>query len=591
MTSRAVADPEGRRLLAPGVGAASWLIMLEAVAQIFHNFITGLIVGTIAIALVGLRHIRDCIVRRVPVLPRFVRHKMDVVFVVASFIVIAPAVSRYAHDELFRTGHLALVSQFENGTFPPRFTQFAEFDFPYHYGFDLMAAAWGTIFRLSPSMAIDVTTTLAWCYTAWLGCYLGRRLCGARWGVLAGLLVLFGGGVHLLCGPSTAPLGHKLMGVCDVDGLWVNPPLSSYFFQHPFGLGIPFFLTTLALLADRASGAHLPRYVLFGILFLALAESQFVIFACGSTAFVVAESFHRRRLEFRRVAGAVASVAFAWAGAFGLGGFLADSAHRPSMALDFHLGTTNHLWGTLVWSARSYGVLLPIGLAGLFRLRREKGFVTLVGVGAFFVPNLVRYRFSWDIVKFATVAELALALSTAAFLTHILERPRDGKFAAVFSKMLAATIVIAGIGWSISFLSAPWLRVRNTCFDPAPAGYSADDAAVISYLRRHVKPGESVYRSYFASVAYGQSGGLSTPWPDEAESFGFSTQTTSDRRRFLKSLPPDATQYAAHKIVWLVLDSSDNRLRQHSARWIRNGLADIVLTHGELIVVRFREKR
>lgn len=590
MTSRAVADPEGRRVLAPGVGVASWLVTVEAAAQIFHNFITGLIIGTLAIALVGLWHVRDCLIRQVPLVPRAIRHKLDLVFMVGTFIVITPAVGRYAHDELFRTGHLALVSQFENGTFPPRFTQFAELEFPYHYGFDLMAAAWGTILRLSASTAIDVTTTLAWLYTAWLGCYLGRKLCGARRGTLAGLLVLFGGGIHLFCTPAKAPLGHKLMGVCDVDGVWANPPLGSYFFQHPFGLGIPFFLTIITLLADRAAGANRARYVVFAILFLAFSQSQFVLFVCGSTAFVVAESFHRRRLEFRRMAGAIGSVMFAWAGAIALGGFLANSAHRPSLALMFHLGATAHLWGTLLWNARTYGVLLPIGLAGLFRLRREKFFVALVALGAFLVPNIARYRFTWDIVKFATVAELALALSTAAFCIHILERYRSGKFGPIFAKTLAAIIVIAGIGWSISFHAAAWLRIPNTCFDPVPATYRADDAAVISYLRRHVKPGESVYRSYIPSVAYGQSGGLSTPWPDEAEGFGFAPQITRARRQFLKTLPPDAPTYAAHRIVWFVLDSSDARLRKHGYQWVHDGLADIVLQQGDLLVLRLREK-
>lgn len=591
LTSRAVADPEGRRVLAPGVGVASWLVTTEAVARIVHDFITGLVIGTIAIALVGLWYVRNCLTRRVPLVPRAIRHKMDLVFMVGTFIVIVPAVGRYAHDELFRTGHLALVSQFENGTFPPRFSQFAELEFPYHYGFDLIAAAWGTILRLSASRAIDVTTTLAWFYTAWLGCYLGRKLCGARRGTIAGLLVLFGGGIHLFCTSPKASLGHKLMGVCNVDGIWANPPLGSYFFQHPFGLGIPFFLTILSLLADRAAGANRARYVVFAILFLALSQSQFVLFVCGSTAFVVAESFHRRRRDFRRVAGAIGSVLFAWIGAIFLGGFLTDTGPRQKIALVFHLGATNHLWDTLIWTARTYGILLPIGLAGLFRLRREKLFVALVASGAFLVPNLVRYRFTWDIVKFATVAELALALSTAAFCIHMLERYRSGKLGPIFSKTLASIIVIGGIGWSISFHAAAWLRVPDTCFDAAPATYRADDAAVISYLRRHVKPGESVYRSYLISSAYSQWGGLSTPWPDEAESFGFAPQITRARRRFLKTLPPDAPTYAAHRIVWFVLDSSDTRLRKHGHQWVQDGLADIVLQQGDLLVLRFREKR
>lgn len=588
MTSRAVADEETRRVLTPAAGVALWLLAIEMVARIFHHFITGLVVGTLAVALLGAAHIHERLSCKKSILPLVLRHKMDVVVALGSFVVIAPAVNCYFHDELSVGGHLSLVGQLENGAFPPRFPQFPAFEFPYHFGFNVIAAAWGTILRLPASRAIDVTTTLGWLYTAWLGCFLGRRLCGARWGTMAGLLVLFGGGIHVYCAPPHAPLGHKVIGFCSVDGVWLNPPLGSYFFQHPFGLGIPLFLAALALLADRASGARRERYALFTLLFLALSQSQFVLFLCGSTSFIVGESFHEQKVAGRRLAGALASVAIAWAGASLLGGFLAHAPYRQQAGLMLHWGITDHLWGTLLWTARSYGVLLPIGLAGILGMRREKLFVGLVACGALLVPNIFRYRYSWDIVKFGAVATIALALGTAAFCTRLVERYRFRTLASVFSKMVAAVIVIAGIGWSMSYHAAAWFNVPTTSFDHAPERISHDDEVVIRYLRRHMKPGEGIYLSLVKSKAYNQWGGLATPWPEEAVAFGFDARVIAARKRFLYTLPPDAGEYAAQGIVWFVLDASDKRLREYGNNWVQEGLADVMLEQGNLLVLRLR---
>lgn len=589
VTSRAVADAETRRVLTPAAGIALWLLAIEIVARIFHHFIAGLVLGTLAVAALGVAYIYERLSCKKSILPLVVQHKLDLVVAFGSFVVIVPAINTYVHDELSIGGHLSLVAQLENGAFPPRFPQFPEYEFPYHFGFNVIAAAWGSMLRLSAARAIDLTTTLGWLYTAWIGCFLGRRLGGARWGTIAGLLVLFGGGIHWGCAPDQAPLGSKIIGFCSVDKMWLNPPLGSYFFQHPLSLGIPFFLAIPALLADRPFGTRWPRYALFALLFAALSQSQFVLFLCASTSFLVAESFHERKIALHRALGAITSVVGAWAIAAMLGGFLAPTPYRIQSTLMLHWGVTDHLWGTLVWTARSYGVLLPLGLVGIFRMRREKLFLGLVACGAMLMPNIFRYRFSWDIVKFGVVAMIALALGTASLCTEIIERYRKSRFGAVFSKFVVGSILVSGVGWSFSYHAAAWLGIPKTGLDEAPFPIDHDDAVVITYLRRNMKPGEGVYMSLAKAKAYSQWGGLATSWPEDAALFGFDPRIVAKRKRLLKTLPADAAEYAAQGIVWFVFDANDKRLREYGNNWVQKGLADVRLEQGKLLVLRLRE--
>ena len=45
------------------------------------------------------------------------------------------------HDEQLYTGHTGIISQIQNGHYPPRHMTFPELEYRYHYGFDLAGAA------------------------------------------------------------------------------------------------------------------------------------------------------------------------------------------------------------------------------------------------------------------------------------------------------------------------------------------------------------------------------------------------------------------------------------------------------------------
>lgn len=581
----ATTDRDTRRVLAPAAAFAAWLLAVYAVARSCRSFLPGLAGGTLLCALLGVPHARRLIREGVPRITGGRRLAVFAAFAGLCVLAIFPTLRRHFHDELIPGGHLTTVAQLENGVFPPRFAVFPQFEFNYHYGFDVVAAALATTLRLSPSGAIDTTTVLALIYTAALGCHLGRKLGGARYGLLTALLVLFGGGVHLGCTEPGAPLGHRLFGFCAIEGLWINPPLGSYFFQHPFAVGIPMFLAVLSLLADDSAGPSAPRYALFGVLFAALAHCQIVLFACSTASFLVAESRHPGRLDPRRAAGALFALALACAAAIPLGGFFAPAAYRQGPSWIPHLGITASLSGTLLWHARSYGALLPVGLAGLLHARRQRLFLGLMIAGCLLVPNVVYFAYSWDIVKFTTVGELALAVSAGCLLPRLLSRDRPPAARYALGGLAAAAVVAMTL-WSASFHATQWLRIpTHTSFDHGLAPMSGPDAFVASRLRRLVPPGDSVYRKRERSKAYGQRAGLPVVWLDEAPAFGFASSLFRARTELLRVLPADAAAWSRETIRWFVLDRSDEALNEHAERWVREGKAEVVLEHRGLRVV------
>jgi hypothetical protein len=68
------------------------------------------------------------------------------------------------HDEVVPNGHLGLVRQLENGTFPLRYPTFPQLELRYHHGFDLLAAALTAATRLRVELALDLVTAASWGY-------------------------------------------------------------------------------------------------------------------------------------------------------------------------------------------------------------------------------------------------------------------------------------------------------------------------------------------------------------------------------------------------------------------------------------------
>src|SRR5262249_31575768 len=79
------------------------------------------------------------------------------------------------------------------------------------------------------------------------------------------------------------------------------------------------------------------------------------------------------------------------------------------------------LTGWAGWHFANFGLILPLGAVGLFFLARERLLFALLVGGSLVIFESLRYRWTWDIAKFATVAALVLSFGASAALRRLFE--------------------------------------------------------------------------------------------------------------------------------------------------------------------------
>ncbi len=502
----------------------------------------------------------------------------------ALTVLVAPTAFGWAfHDELFFTGHMSITAQLQNGTYPPHHLTFPQFELRYHYGFNLLCAVVTALTRLDITTAIDLVTLASWAYVANLLWLLGERLFGTRGaGIMVVALVLLGGGLDFFCAGEGAPLPYHLLGLCKIDGAIVNPPVVSYFFQHPWTLGIPLMLSTLLLLLD--AGGNRPMGLALAVFFLlaALSLSQIVLFATVGASLVAAafrlegEWSIKRGVATATVALAALALATQWGGVF------APAPDDLGGDLQFHLGMADSLGGTVRWHLATFGLLLPLGLAGFCWLPRLRLFLGLLVVGSLLVINLVRHAHSWDIAKFGTVAAIALAITSAGALLHLWHHQPGRRF---YVPVLLTLTLAAGVLFPVTF-ACRLDGIPTNLFHPAAQVLSSDDVDAINWLRPRMAPGELVYRRFPEVSGYAQQAGLAQPWVDNMVArHGYSAQRIQRRMSLLTNWPSETAPYRAEGLRFLVVGREDVRLQEHTKRWVASGDASVAATFGSLFIV------
>ncbi|MDP6208336.1 MAG: hypothetical protein QGG01_08525, partial [Roseibacillus sp.] len=267
------------------------------------------------------------------------------------------------HDETPLVGHMSITNQLLSDTYPPRFVSFPAFELRYHYGFNLVSATWSALSTLPAAWGIDLATVGLGALTWGLLWSLGERVIGTGKGLWAALLGLFSAGLAMGVAPENAPLAHELLGHAVLDGAMLNPPTISYFFQHPWTLGIPLALAAMVLLTEEELTWKGAAFV--GLLLLALSFSQVVLFVCLlPTAVAVAALQHGRfdkdqALKMGSIALVVVAVATQ------LGGLFTPRADPLESEFAFRLGVTGSFGTTLEWHLHSFGLPLLLGVAGV----------------------------------------------------------------------------------------------------------------------------------------------------------------------------------------------------------------------------------
>lgn len=596
--ARTLAPARSARWLAPGIALSAWLVCLHASSYLLRSFSLGLVFGTLIPAFLGVLGWFGR--ARVPAMPADEESPPDVPRwwrwggALVVMVLVVPAASWAFHDEINLTGHASIASQMQNGIYPPRHLTMAAYELRYHYGFDTLAAALGVLLRIPVSRAIDVLTVLSW-GTCWLVlCELGPRLLRHRVGCLIAPLMLLGGGLPVVCEAAyDAPASIWVAG-CVVDRTYVGPPLVSYLFQHPWGIGLPLAFTLLAVAYGRS--ATVWTAVVSSLLLLGLALSQLALFAPLALTLPIAKSIeaicdHRRdpaaslhRIPWRAIAVASAPSVAALAIASQLGGMFAAAPMSTSMWL-VRRGPTPTWLGTLEWDLSTFGMFLPLGLIGVVLLARRRVVLPLLLLGgSMALLHLMAHKVTWDIVKLSAVAHLALALGTGEVLTRLLRR--RSTFHLVSAVAALVLLTHAGIAFCAVFAFAPG-AVPTDVLPRSLVRLEPDDARVVEALRARARAGDVVYRRR-KRVAYGYAewGGLPALWMDsQSQAFGFPPDAVHRRTELLRTWPQDVEAYKKEGVRWLVLDDDDGLLSAHARRWIERGEARPDMQVGALRVV------
>ena len=188
-----------------------------------------------------------------------------------------------------------------------------------------------------------------------------------------------------------------------------------------------------------------------------------------------------------------------------------------------------------------------------------------------FVVNSLRYKYTWDIVKFGTVSFIALAIGAGVALSG-LANWADSRRRRLVLGLIVIALVGQGVAYPFVILGAydPELRPRFSLQMIRPYFSLAypvdrDDAQAVSFLRTHMGPSEIAYRAQEKSEPYAIWGGLPTQvsvYTDPAENrsndaYGLGEEKLAARRDLASISEGWFDKVLAEHITWLVTDGDD----------------------------------
>jgi hypothetical protein len=488
----------------------------------------------------------------------------------ATIPIIPPTILANFLDEANFNGHFAIIAHLQNGTYPPRYLYDPNLPLRYHYGFDLAGALVTALLRVRLDHAIDLLNLALWPCMFLLLLRVGEHVGGKRAGLFVALAVCFSGGWPLL-----AQIGSPC-GICTVNGLRINPPFIHTFFQHPWSIGIPIFCLVIL---QRAALPKLDNptmglaALICSLSLLSLAHA--VLFIMTVVALGIAEIWRLARWRDRTAAAVLLGLAASLLNAKLIGGFFVSGPFPPAGGFfdtGFNLrdfSGSDAVLGQVQWNLASFGALLIIGAVGLFRARHERLFLAMLAVLAFTIVNLLSYKYSWDIVKFATVGFIALAIGAGIALSDLAGwNARRGR------RLIYGVLIIALGGQGVLY---PFLLLFASYNPEGRSPFSMqmirpylsrsylvnpDDARAVSFLRAHMGPSEIVYRAEEKSEPYAIWGGLPTQASLYSENgtddvYGLGEERLA-RRKNLAVISEDwLDRLLAEHVGWVVTDPAD----------------------------------
>jgi len=594
LLARAVAcrltrDLSLRAALPIGLGLAFWIVAVHLASLAAGSFRVGLPAGALAAAGAGvaMEIARRRSPDREPATGRRPSPWMWITAAVAAAALAPAAFNFWFHDELLTGGHMATVAQLQNGTYPPRFIPFPELPLRYHYGFDLLSASFTALLRVRNDTGIDVSSVALWAASWCLLWALGERLVGRRRAWLVPVTTLLASGMPVGCPHAGSTILPNMISECPVGHWSVNGPVITYFFQHPWALGIPVAATAMLVFTERSPRSAAVRFGVLAFLFAALSFSELVLYVTVVPSMVVAELWYEDRVEIRRAPAIVGAAAVSLGLARLMGGFFAHAEGVESMKFAPHLGFADTPADTLRWNAMTFGVMWLTGLGGFLVMRRGRLLFGSLVAGALLVVNGLRFTGTADIMKFATVVQLSLGLMGGALIARLLPAARPARSpvrAAIAAGLLAAT---TWVGFLYPVIFALNLGDIPGSFRQKPETLSPSDVEAVTFLRRTARAGEMIYRT--GGTGYAQWAGLPQPWLDwTRRAWGIPQDRLAQREHVLRVKPANLDEWRAQRFRWFVLDESakdDRSLIEASDGWIKGGKAKLVTRFGSLRIV------
>ncbi len=582
--AHAVTRDRGSRVaLAWGLTLALFVGGVHACSLLLHSLDVGLAVATLVLAAGGAvaewdrrrRSSKDATTGEP--LP----HAVWLSMIGTALVVALVAMRFWFHDEIAYTGHMSITAEMQNRIYPPRLLVSPDLPLRYHYGFDLVAACLTELLRVQVDRALDLATVLLWCVSWCTLAGLGQRLAGRGGGTLTPPLVLLGSGILLGCVRLGSTRWSYVTTGCGFENGTLNAPTASFFFQHPWALGLPLAMTLALLSAERAPSRPWARLLAMGIAMAVLPLGEIALFATLVPAVIAAEAYGDEGWSVRSASKVAGTALLAACAAIRMGGFFARVPGGEGMGFVLHAGYANRLWSTLVWNGKSFGLALPLGAAGAWALRRRALPWGLVALGSIALLNGVRYVETGDIVKFATVASIALGVLGAAALAKLWDR------AAWWARPVVLLLALGATGGSLAFLFALAVNVDDITphIRRGPQPLSQDEVAAMTWVRARARAGELVWHARNCAEGWAEWGGVPTgqrSWTDRA--FGANLERLSMRDAALIADDADASTFRAKGYAWVVVDEGDPLARKTDA-WVERGTASIDDRFGTLRIV------
>ena len=489
------------------------------------------------------------------------------------------------HDETYFNQHHAIIAHLQNGAYPPRYLYEPSLLLRYHYGFDLAAAIVTGLLRIRVDQAIDFLALAIWPLMFLLLWRLGEHFGSSKAGLFVSLIVCFAGGWPQI--GSTCP--H-----CSANGVDINPPFISYYFQHPWSLGVPIF----CLVVLQRASLPLVRNKFLGIAALVsslalLSLAHAVLFVTTVMAVGLAELWNLARARHGQAATVLVGLGMSLLIAKGLGGFFLTA---PIPAVGGLLSTGLELrdfaapgavLGQIQWDLASFGALLILGSVGLFRVRCDKAFLTILVALALVIVNVLRYEYTWDIVKFGTVGFIALAIGAGVALSDLWGWA--GNWGRRTACVLITALLWQGFLYPLSQLSAfnpesrpPFSPQMIRPYFSIMYPVDPDNARAVSFLRIHMDASEIVYRTIGRSEPYAIWGGLPTQvsvYPADSrnnDQYGLGEKKFAAKAQLAAITENWLDRLTAEHISWVVTDLADveiNAILERAASKARVALA------------------